>query len=69
MLAIASMLAPLSPLLAIAVFVYAIMGSGRGMTGIAMNTGIMEQVPPHFMGRVQNAFYFAGIALQIILDL
>src|SRR5882757_7586376 len=67
MLAIASMLAPLSPLLAIAVFVYAIMGSGRGMTGIAMNTGIMEQVPPHFMGRVQNAFYFAGIALQIVL--
>jgi len=45
-LAIASMLAPLSPLLAIAVFVYAIMGSGRGMTGIAMNTGIMEQVRP-----------------------
>jgi len=69
MLAIASMLAPLSPLLAIAVFVYAIMGSGRGMTGIAMNTGIMEQVPPHFMGRVQNTFYCAGTALQILLGL
>jgi hypothetical protein len=27
----------------------------------------MEQVPPHFMGRVQNTFYFAGTCLQIIL--
>jgi len=32
-----------------------------------MNTSIMEQVPPHFMGRVQNTFYFAGTALQIVL--
>jgi hypothetical protein len=27
----------------------------------------MEQVPQHFMGRVQNTFYFAGTALQIAL--
>ena len=32
-----------------------------------MNTSIMEQVPPHYMGRVQNTFYFAGTALQIVL--
>ena len=32
-----------------------------------MNTSIMEQVPQHFMGRVQNTFYFAGTMLQIIL--
>ena len=25
-----------------------------------MNTSLMEQVPKHFMGRVQNTFYFAG---------
>jgi hypothetical protein len=43
------------------------MGSGRGVSGVAMNTSIMEQVPPHFMGRVQNTFYFAGTMLQIIL--
>jgi hypothetical protein len=32
-----------------------------------MNSSIMGQVPPHFMGRVQNAFYFAGTLLQIAL--
>jgi hypothetical protein len=32
-----------------------------------MNTSIMEQVPQHFMGRVQNTFYFAGTLLQIVL--
>jgi hypothetical protein len=34
-----------------------------------MNTSIMEQVPQHFMGRVQNTFYFAGTVLQICLAL
>ncbi len=59
----------LSPALAIAVLVYAVMGSARGISGVAMNTSIMEQVPQHFMGRVQNIFYFAGTALQIGLAL
>ena len=67
LLAIAMTVAPLSPWLAIAVAIYAIMGSGRGVSGVAMNTSIMEQVPQHFMGRVQNTFYFAGTLLQIIL--
>jgi len=61
--------APLSPWLAVAVAIYGIMGSGRGVSGVAMNTSIMEQVPPHFMGRVQNTFYFAGTFLQIVLAL
>jgi hypothetical protein len=60
-------LAPLAPVLALAVAAYAVMGSGRGISGVAMNTSIMEQVPQHFMGRVQNTFYFAGTALQIAL--
>ena len=47
--------------------IYAVMGSGRGVSGVAMNTSIMEQVPQHFMGRVQNTFYFAGTPLQIVL--
>jgi MFS family permease len=68
-LTICMILAPLSPLLAIAVAAYAVMGSGRGIAGVAMNTSIMEQVPQHFMGRVQNAFYFAGTATQIALGL
>ncbi|MBZ5571007.1 MAG: MFS transporter [Acidobacteriia bacterium] len=69
MLSISMILAPLSPMLAIAVGMYGVMGSARGLTGIAINTSLMEQVPPHFMGRVQNAFYFAGTALQIALAL
>ena len=69
MLSISMILAPLSPMLAIAVGMYGVMGSARGLTGIAINTSLMEQVPPHFMGRVQNAFYFAGTALQIVLAL
>jgi MFS family permease len=68
-LAISAILAPLSAFLFIAVLMYGAMGSGRGVGGVAMNTGIMEQVPQHFMGRVQNAFNFAGTSLQIILAL
>jgi len=69
LLTICMILAPLSPLLAIAVLVYAVMGSARGVSGVAINTSLMEQVPQHFMGRVQNTFYFAGTALQICLAL
>jgi hypothetical protein len=68
-LAICMTVAPLSPFLALAVLFYGIMGSARGISGVAMNTSIMEQVPAHFMGRVQNTFYFAGTALQIVLGL
>lgn len=66
-LAIAMTTAPLAPKLAIAVVAYCIMGSARGVSGVAMNTSLMEQVPQHFMGRVQNTFYCAGTALQIVL--
>lgn len=58
--------APLAPALAIAVVIYALMGSGRGITGVAMNTSLMEGIPQHFMGRVQNAFYAAGTTLQVL---
>lgn len=58
--------APTMPFLVLAVVVYALMGSGRGITGVAMNTSIMEQVPQHFMGRVQNTFYATGTALQVL---
>ncbi|HEX3739193.1 MAG TPA: MFS transporter [Terriglobales bacterium] len=58
--------APTMPVLALAVMVYALMGSGRGITGVAMNTSMMEQIPQHFMGRVQNTFYFAGTLLQVL---
>jgi len=69
MLAICMTLAPVSAFLVLAIAAYAFMGSGRGVAGVAMNTSIMEQVPKHFMGRVQNIFNFAGTGLQIVLAL
>jgi MFS family permease len=58
---------PLAPALVLAVASFGIMGSARGLSSVAINSSIMEQVPQHFMGRVQNTFYFAGTLLQIAL--
>jgi MFS family permease len=66
MLTVLMIAAPTMPFLALAVVIYALMGSGRGITGVAMNTSLMEQIPPHFMGRVQNTFYAAGTTLQVM---
>ena len=60
-------LAPHSPRLAVAVLLYAVMGSARGLGGIAISSSLMELVPKHFMGRVQNTFFFLGTALQVVL--
>jgi MFS transporter, DHA3 family, macrolide efflux protein len=62
-------IAPFSPWFTMAVLLYGLMGSARGVSGVAMNTSLMEQIPPHFMGRVQNTFYFFGTLLQVILGL
>jgi DHA3 family macrolide efflux protein-like MFS transporter len=62
-------LSPHAHWLAIAVLLYGVMGSARGVSGVAMNTSLMEQVPKHFMGRVQNTFYFVGTFLQIAISL
>jgi DHA3 family macrolide efflux protein-like MFS transporter len=62
-------LSPHARWLAIAVLLYGVMGSARGVSGVAMNTSLMEQVPKHFMGRVQNTFYFVGTFLQIAISL
>jgi DHA3 family macrolide efflux protein-like MFS transporter len=58
--------APMMPFLVLAVAVYALMGSARGITGVSLNTSLMEQIPQHFMGRVQNTFYFAGTIFQVL---
>jgi MFS family permease len=61
--------APVSHWLVAAILIYAVMGSARGVGGIAMNTNLMEMVPKHLMGRVQNTFYFWGTFLQLVLAL
>ncbi|HEY1400435.1 MAG TPA: MFS transporter [Terriglobales bacterium] len=68
-LTVSMALSPFSPWLALAVLFYGLMGSARGLSGVAMNTSLMEQVPPHFMGRVQNTFYFFGTLLQVLLGI
>lgn len=69
LLALSIFVAPYSRLLALAVALYALMGSARGVGGIAISSSMMEHVPQHFMGRVQNTFYFAGTVLQVCLSL
>ena len=61
--------APISGFFKLAILTYFVMGSARGVGGVAMNTSLMEMVPKHLMGRVQNAFYFAGTFLQLVLAL
>lgn len=56
---------PVSRWLALAVTIYFLMGSSRGVGGIALSSEMMQLTPRHFMGRVQNAFAFVSSALQI----
>jgi MFS family permease len=67
LIAVCVTLAPISHWLVLAIFTYAVMGSARGIGGIAMNTSLMEMVPNRLMGRVQNTFYFFGTFLQLVL--
>jgi MFS family permease len=66
LLALGLTLAPFSVSLSLAVLCYVAMGSGRGIAGIAISSSMMEMVPKHFMGRVQNAFFFVGTVLQLV---
>ncbi len=51
-----------------AVMVYCLMGCARGLGGVAITSTMMELVPKHFMGRVQNTFYFLGTTLQLFFS-
>ncbi|HET9840144.1 MAG TPA: MFS transporter [Candidatus Angelobacter sp.] len=51
-----------------AVSVYCLMGCARGLGGVAITSSMMELVPKHFMGRVQNTFYFLGTSLQLVFS-
>jgi DHA3 family macrolide efflux protein-like MFS transporter len=65
-LALAWFALPFSPVLAVAVALYGVGGSARGVCGVALSSTLMETVPKHFMGRVQNTIYLAGTSLQLI---
>ena len=67
LLSVSVAFAPISGVFFLAIATYFVMGSARGVGGVAMNTSLMEMVPKHLMGRVQNTFYFAGTFLQLVL--
>ena len=67
LLAVCVAFAPISGFFFLAILTYFLMGSARGVGGVAMNTSLMEMVPKHLMGRVHNAFYFSGTFLQLVL--
>jgi MFS family permease len=52
--------------LVVCVAVYCLMGCCRALGGVAITSTMMELVPKHFMGRVQNTFYFLGTLLQLV---
>jgi len=64
-IALSQFLLPASRWLLFAVPMYFIMGSSRGVGGIALSSEMMEVVPRYMMGRVQNMFNFGASALQI----
>ncbi len=68
-IALSLFLLPSTRWVALAVAVYFIMGSGRGVGGIAISSEMMEIVPRYMMGRVQNMVSFGASALQIVTAL
>ena len=54
--------------LVVCVSVYCLMGCCRALGGVAITSTMMDLVPKHFMGRVQNTFYFLGTALQLVFS-
>jgi MFS family permease len=54
--------------LVVAVLVYGLMGCCRALGGVAITSTMMELVPKHFIGRVQNTFYFLGTCLQLVFS-
>ncbi len=58
---------PFSQVLPVAVLLYFLMGSGRGVAGVSIATAMMQEVPRRVMGRTQNLFTFAGVLLQLLM--
>jgi MFS family permease len=69
LLSVCIAVAPVSQFLFLAIAIYFVMGSARGVGGVAMNVSLMEMVPKHLMGRVQTAFNLLGTTLQLGLAL
>lgn len=66
-LALGMFVAPFSGMEWIAVGFFLVMGTARGLGGISITSSMMESVPKHMMGRVQNTFFFVGTLLQLVM--
>ena len=69
LLSVCMAFAPVSRFLFAAIATYFLMGSARGVAGVAMNSTLMEMVPKHLMGRVQTTINLSGTSLQLVLAL
>jgi MFS family permease len=69
MIALSEFFLPSARWLAVGVAVLFIMGSSRGVGGIAISSEMMQTVPKYIMGRVQNTFFFLASGLQIFTSL
>ena len=67
-MALGMIAAPFSRFVVVAVALFFMMGSARGVGGVAIISSMMDLVPKHMMGRVQNIFYFVGILLQLAMS-
>lgn len=67
LLALGLFAAPFSPMLAVVVAIFGFMGLARGIAGVALSSTLMEWVPKHFMGRVQNTFSVVAMLLEIVM--
>jgi DHA3 family macrolide efflux protein-like MFS transporter len=65
LLALSLFTVPHSRWIWVAMAIYCIMGNSRGFGGVAISSGLMEFVPRHFMGRIQNTFFFIATLIQL----
>ena len=66
---ITCLIAPFTGRLGIALGLFFVMGAARGVSVVSVNTGLMQAVPKHYMGRVQNAFALLSRTAQIGIGL
>ncbi len=69
LIALSELFLPSVRWLAVGVAVLFIMGSSRGVGGIAISSEMMQMVPKYVMGRVQNTFFFLASGLQVFTSL
>jgi MFS transporter, DHA3 family, macrolide efflux protein len=67
LVAVGCVVVPFCSRLAVALLIFLIMGAARGVSVVGVNTGLMEVVPQHYMGRVQNTFAMFSRLAQILI--